>query len=434
MDQRLRPSSQDTSFVWTNRLCWPRGRISAPALLNLSALQDMVYACDDAGNLTTIYDGIAILQGDTPLDFGSVPSGGEVAVQGSPVTLIDLTIDRSSVGYQRNWPGFHQRRWDADPRFFEQFVMGALGKRLGIQEAQRVLQLDTHQRRLTFVESLGREIWESEFENYSRFTGTKIPFKTGDETVRNIAGGAGGICAEKVQALKFLTDHYGFESEYLVGGDGASGSLPITELRRLLESRDFTFARRYMRYWQHTALLYDIDGVPVLVDVTNGNIPFLFLVGPSAEEMLREEGKKGAPVRMVEAEEEYFYHRTPQDIPLNLFFAMESWIGETDLVQVFENELGLYLSSQYYVTPIPFRSEREFQRLEAQYTAIAARAGFACQISKEWELNSGLGREFAQSHPSAARGILESKEELLVRYNGWDVPGHDAGLAIFRLT
>ena len=122
------------------------------------------------------------------------------------------------------------------------------------------------------VKTLARKIWDSEFENYSRFTGRKLLFKTGDETARNIAAGAGGICTEKVQALKFLTDHYEIQSEYLIGGDGARDPVPVERLREMLRTFDFRFARRHMRYWQHAALLSN-DGAPVLVDATTATSP-----------------------------------------------------------------------------------------------------------------------------------------------------------------
>ena len=210
-------------------------------------------------------------------------------------------------------------------------------------------------------------------------------------------------------------------------------SLP-PRLRSLLNTFDFRFARRYMRYWQHAALLYSIDGVPVLVDTTNGNIPFLFLTGEATENLLGYEDKPSVKVRMVEAEEDYFYHRVSQDIPENLFFAMEGWLTDTDMVQVFENELGLYLSSNYYITPLPFRNDKEYERLAADYRAIARRAGFRCQIGPDWDFESEIGRDFVSSYSATAAKILAAKDHLLLRYNKWDLPDHDAGLVVFRLA
>ena len=411
-----------------------RQRITPGSLTSLKALQDLVYSCDDEGRLIAMYSGIAVTQNDSMIDLADRPQETEVKVGDFGTSLIDLTIDRTNVGYTRNWRGFYRRRWANETDFFNRFVTETLENYLGPAAAEEVLLLASHQSRLEFVRVLARRIWDSEFENYSRFVGDKQMFKTGDETVRNIANGAGGICTEKVQALKFLTDQFGFESEYLIGGDGAREHVPTAKLRNLLNTFDFRFSRRYMRYWQHSALLYQVDGVPLLVDATNGNIPFLFLTGESAENLLCYEEKPSVKVRMVEAEEDYFYHRVPQDIPENLFFAMEGWLTDTDMVQVFENELGLYLSSDYYIAPLPFRNDKDYELLAADYRAIARRAGFRWQIGPDWDFESEVGREFVTSHPTTARNILAAKDYLLVRYNKWDLPVHDAGLVVFRLS
>ena len=410
------------------------GAITPGSLASLRALQDLVYSCDDQGQLTAMYSGTAFTQNESAIHLGDKPQTTETRVGDVWTSLIDLTIDRTNVGYARNWKGFQRRRWDNEPDLFDKFVTETLEHYLGPAAAERASLLDSHQSKLDFVRVLARRIWDSEFENYSRFVDEKLMFKTGDDTVRSIAAGAGGICTEKVQALKFLTDHFGFESEYLIGGDGARDPVPTSRLRSLLNTFDFRFARRYMRYWQHAALLYSIDGVPVLVDATNGNIPFLFLTGEAAENLLGYEDKPSVKVRMVEAEEDYFYHRVSQDIPENLFFAMEGWLTDTDMVQVFENELGLYLSSNYYITPLPFRNDKEYERLAADYRAIARRAGFRCQIGPGWDFESEIGRDFVSSHSATAAKILAAKDHLLLRYNKWDLPDHDAGLVVFRLA
>ncbi len=409
-------------------------RIAPEGLLSLQAMQDLVYACDEQGTLTSIYSGTKFHQEGISLDLDEVPRASEVKIGECDAFLIEIEIDRMDVGYDRNWNGFHRRRWANDPVFFESFVTSAMEEKLGAGEAAKTMKLDSHDFRLKFLDVLGQTIWESQFENYSRFTGQKLMFKTGDETVRSIAAGAGGICTEKVQALKFLTDHYGFESEYLIGGDGAREPVPVSKLREMLRTFDFRFARRFMRYWQHAALLYNVDGVPVLVDATNGNIPYLYLKGEEAERLLGYHNKASVPVRMVEAEEFYYYHRVPQDIPLDLFFAMEGWLGDTDMVQVFENELGLFLSKDYYVTPIPYRTDQEYRRLASEYQQIAGRAGFRNVIDREWKLEGELGQEFSSAHPVAAAGILAARDHLLLRYNGWDISGHEAGLVIMGMT
>ncbi len=410
------------------------GAIGATSLRSLQAIQDLVYAGDDAGKLTGMFSGIAFEQEEGKVSLEERPVKRPARVDEVEVSLIDGTIDRTNVGYHRNWVGFHRRRWENDPGFFSAFVHAALEEAYAPAEAEAVLRLDSMKRRLQFIRALGRRIWHSDFENYSRFTGEKLMFKTGDETVRNIAGGAGGICTEKVQALKFLTDHYGLESEYLIGGDNARDPVPVNKLREMLTTFDFRFAKRYMRYWQHAALLYQVEGVPVLVDATNGNIPFLFVQGEEAERMLGYDSKTSVKVRMVEAEEDYYYHRVPQDVPENLFFALEGWLSDTDMVQVFENELGLYLSEDFYVTPLPYYNRKEYDRLRQEYLAICRRANFQGEVNREWTLESPLGRELAAAAPPVAQKVLAAKEHLLHRYNRWDRPGHDAGLVVIRLT
>ena len=188
-----------------------------------------------------------------------------------------------------------------------------------------------------------------------------------------------------------------------------------------------------MRYWQHTALLYQFDGVQVLVDATNGNVPFLFLRDADAAPLLRSRDKRPVRVRMVEAEEDFFYHRVTQDIPENLFFALEGWIPYSDLMQVFDNELGLFLSADYYVAPVSYRSDREFQRDRDQFREVARRGRLLCSVSGDWTLDTPAGREFREAAPEAAQRVLQSRDHLLSRLDLCDGPGHDAGLAVIRL-
>ena len=329
---------------------------------SLFAIQDLLYASSDNGQLLDMFSGVAFKQGDRLIEPEEAPACQLASVDGRDVWVIDLAIDRTNCDYDRNWTGFHARKWLRDPDKYAGFVHDTLAGSLGLAEAESVLGMDSTAKKLTLLEVLAKRVWESQFENYSRFVGRKLVYKSGDETIDNIMDGAGAICSEKVQALKFLTDHYGLTSEYIIAGGNAVGTAPVDKLRELLVTFDFRFAKRYMRFWQHTALLYDVDGVRVLVDATNGNIPFLFLQDQEAEWVLGDMDKQPVPVKMIEFEEDFYYHRVPQDIPENLFFALEGWMPYTDLMQVFDNELGLYLSSDFYVTPLPFTTEREFEQ------------------------------------------------------------------------
>ncbi len=418
-------------------------RITPESADSLYAIQDFVYASDNGGRLMDMFDGVAFTDGGRPIGPDERPALRRAQAAGREIGTLDIGIDRIACGYDRNWQGFHARRWARAPERYAAFVRDTLADDYGDAEADGILELRSTGQKLKFLESLARRIWNSQFENYSRFTGRRLVYKSGDETVDNIMDGGGAICSEKVQALKFLTDHYGFQSEYLLAGQDASGAFPAEKLRGILTTFDPSFARRYMRYWQHTALLYQVDsvdgadgadgGATLVVDATNGNVPFLFLQGAEADRLLRGEDKQPVPVRMVESEESFYYHRTPQDIPENLFFALEGWIPFSDLMQVFDNELGLYLSASFYVAPVSYRREGEFRRESEEFRRVCRRGGLEYSITRDWSLDSPQGCAFREEEPEAARRILLSRDHLLRRLDECDGPGHEAGLAVIRL-
>ncbi len=410
------------------------GRIAHESAETLSALQDLVYLSADNGQLGDMFGGVIFRQAQTTIDLNSTPVMERVTVQDTPVLVMNISIDRLNALYERNWVGFHKRRWMRHDKLYSDFVMSTLERESGRSGAEAILQLESKEDKLRLVQILARAVWESDFENYSRFTGQKLAYKTGDETVLNIMGGAGAVCSEKVQALKFITDHYGLPSEYLLAGVDVKEPIPETKLRNLLETFDFRFSKRYMRYWQHTALLYSIDDTTVLVDATNGNIPLLFLTDASVGRMLGEEDKQPVTVKMVDSYEDMYYHRVSQDIPEKFFHAMEGWIEYIDLIQVFENELGLYLSEDFLVTPIVFRGARDFAEQKQEYVQVCNQAGLEYAVSSEWMLDSRLGQQFVEQAPRASERVMQSREQLLKRYNEWEGLGHEAGLFVIRLS
>lgn len=399
----------------------------------MSAIQDLVYVSDEAGRLHDMFPGTAVKQRGRTLAAGEAPEVVVGQTGDIDVAVIDLEIDRWNVGYGRNWAGFHRRRWAKNEAVYLGFARSALERDHPPSEADSILGLESAEARLVVLRALAQRIWNSDFESYSRFTGQKLVFKSGDETVRNIIDGGGGICSEKVQALKFLTDNLGYASEYLLAGPNARRPIPEERLRELLTTFDFGYSKRYMRYWQHMALLYHLDGVDIIVDATNGNIPFLFLEGPGAGQMLDCREKVPVSVRMSLHEESFYYHRVSQDIPENLLFALEGWIPETDLIQVFENELGLIISEGFFVTPILYKSQREFLHLERQYKRACEKVGLPCTVDEEWSLDSEIGRQFAQQHPFTSEQVMASKGHLLYRYNASEGLEHEAGLVVVKL-
>ena len=394
-------------------------RLLPDSLDSFQALQDISLTLSDDGRLGALIPGTVLRNGPRELNQDQSAPYEVVLLGDSYVHLLEVSIDRSDTGYTRNWTGFNRRRWDRNSDRFEQFVESATD--CGQESELDLLRL------------LAREIWNSPFENYSRFTGQRIPYKTADETLLNIIEGRGAICSEKVQALKFITDMHGLESSYVFAGPDALGKLPSGDLRHLLETFDFRGSRHIMRFWQHLALEYVIEEQRILVDATNGNIPFLFLDGPECDALLDSDFPRPVPVRMGTYSENFYYHRAPGDLALDLCYAMENYIPEIDLVQVFDNELGLVITPEFLVAPVPYKSEDDFQELNALYERLAAPDDLKLDVNSEWRLDTPLGESFSEYEPEAADAILDSHDHLLERYDLFEGFGHQMGLAIVKL-
>ena len=323
-----------------------RGRIAPRHADTFFRLQDLIYPVDACGVLQREpYPGLVWRQRDGALLTPARPALFErVRRRDAPdVLLLPLEIDRQGLRYERTWRGFHARRYARFRAEAERLLADALpgGFALDGPDSERRL-----------VEEAARRIWEADFENYSRFLAPAIRLKTGDETVASIVGGWGGVCTEKVLALKYLTDAYDIDSTVVFAGPHTRAPLPLSELRVMLDeldSYDFTYARRYMRYWDHVALEYRLsDGSRWLVDPSNGNTPFI--CGPSAPYLKETGERRSVPVRMLAVEEPVTYHRVPESLGLDFLFAWETWIADVDLMQVFDNHLGLLVGREFHVT------------------------------------------------------------------------------------
>ncbi len=405
-------------------------RLLPDSAASFQAFQDITLTLSDSGVPGSIIPGTVFRTGPRELAPDQPAPCANVLLSGAFVHLLEVSIDRSETGYTRNWRGFNRRRWERNQNRFQQFVERSVGDD---DESTQPPSLDTREGKIEFLRRLSKAIWDTPFENYSRFTSMKLRYKTADETLLNIIDGRGAICSEKVQALKFITDIYGFQSNYVFAGPDAVGRLPRTELRSILDTFDFRGARHTMRYWQHIALEFVIDGLRILVDATNGNIPFLFLREPECKSLLDPDSPRPTPVRMGTYTENFYYHRAPDDLALDLCYAMENYIPEIDLVQVFDNELGLVITPEFLVAPTPFKTDDEFHELRALYERLAAPDNLDMDVRPEWSLDSPLGEAFHTRAPADADAILDSHDLLLERYDLFEGLGHQMGLAIVGL-
>ena len=396
------------------------------------AIQDLALILSEDGVPGPLVPGAVLREGPYELNLAEITPAAPAELEGSPVWLFDISIDRSESEYTRNWSGFNRRRWERGSDAFEGFVESAVSANAGV-DVESGLSLCDREAKMTFLRCVARAIWDSPFENYSRFVGQKLPYKTGDETLLNIMDGHGGICSEKVQALRFIAGAYGLESGYVFAGPDAVGPLPEDRLRHILATFDFRGAQSAMRFWQHLALEFRVDGVPILVDATNGNIPFLFESGEDCLEILDERALNPVSVRMATYDEDFYYHRAPDDLAGELCYAMENFIPEIDLVQVFDNELGLVITPDFLVSPLPFRNERDLAEVTRLYEELARPQGLEFEVSADWGIDGSLGEDFRSLEPETAECILGCYEHLLSRYRWFEGPEYDLGLAVVRL-
>ena len=414
------------------RLLIDSGRILPGSVQTLLSIQDISHIIDSRGTLISLAPGTVFRSGVREVAPQDVPARTEATVRGNDVNLIDITIDRSETGYNRNWQGFNRRRWERSASVFTSFVEKSV-ERSCTSRGDEVLALSDFDSRTKFLEAIARAIWDAPFENYSRFTGERIRYKTGDEALSSIIDGRGAICSEKVQALKFVADRYGFESHYVLAGPDTPGPVPIDQLRHVLDTFDFRGAAPAMRFWQHMALEFVVDGEHILVDATNGNIPFMFIRGDEVSEILDDQSPRPVAVKMGVYSENFYYHRAPDELALDLCYAMENFIPEIDLVQVFDNELGLALTGEFLVAPLPYKSDADFDSMANLYRELAEPRGLALDSNPDWRFDGPAGTQFMECEPSAAKMVMDSHTHLVDRYNLFEDEQHEMGLAVIRL-
>ena len=196
----------------------------------------------------------------------------------------------------------------------------------------------------------------------------------------------------------------------------------IYKLLEMIEERDFSFGKKYTNYWQHMALLCRAGDGPVMIDVTNGNVPFLFLEGEEAEALI--DSDRFVSVRMVDEVERFYYHRVPQDIPEALLMLMRDWIGAIDLIHVFEDDLGLLIRSDFFVYPLPWRDEAELEAEVGRWMGIVSEQGFkGFELLSDPRSPGPIWSELASKLPKAFSGLVEGREYLRERFNRFYADG-----------
>ena len=111
-------------------------RIADDSEETLTAIQDLVYISSDSGSLTDMFEGVEFLQDGRFLDATDTPEAEPVTIGEKDTLVVDLQIDRTGVGYDRNWGGFHRRRWDRHSDVFSDFVAESVEVRFESERAK----------------------------------------------------------------------------------------------------------------------------------------------------------------------------------------------------------------------------------------------------------------------------------------------------------
>ncbi len=307
-----------------------------------------------------------------------------------------------------------------------------------------MLRLDAPERARRFLAAVASRIYASPYETYSRYLEPGAPFRSCDQTLDAILAGDGGNCAEKAMALYFIAHSCGIPAEMVLGGEEAAGKFPYRALRSILDQRTFDaeITRDAQRYWQHYAILCHPSGNAeddVFCDVAGSNIPFLFLDAEEASPYL--DADRRTPIRVVITLEpiQLYYHRLErrQDLPLDLYYAMENFIESIDVVHTVDNELGLLHTGDYWVGTVAYRGRRELARIVGEYQRFVGRSGLdpRADLCFARELTSArhpLLERFLGAYPRGAGRIITADARIRQRIHS-AIPGSQMSYVIINL-
>ena len=168
------------------------------------------------------------------------------------------------------------------------------------------------------------------------------------------------------------------------------------------------------------------------MDPSSGNTPFLCL--PTTPYLDDGGELRYVPVRMLAVEEPVTYHRVPESLGLDFLFAWETWITDVDLMQVFDNHLGLLVGQEFYVTAAAWGSETKRRVAIDRWRRYAEQHGLRLGLLDgdgltPTEEERHTAEAFAACLPHQARACTAAlpglagryREHILVRY-GIDKP------------
>ncbi len=245
-------------------------------------------------------------------------------------------------------------------------------------------------------------------------------------------------------ALYFIAHAYGIPAEVVLGGEEAAAKFPFRALRSILHHRTFgsEASRDAQRYWQHYAILCRPSGNAeddVFCDVAGSNIPFLFLGAEEASAYL--DPDRRIPITVVITLEpiRLYYHRLErrQDLPLDLYYAMENFIESIDVIHTVDNELGLLHTGDYWVGVVAYRGRRKLGRIVDEYERFIRRAGLDPRVDVCFARELIPGRHplldrFLVAHARGAARIIAADARIRQRIHSAS-PGSQIDYVIINI-
>lgn len=403
-----------------------RGQLPSDAVVPFLEMGECLFVITHDGALGDPHEWLRLAQGhelitmDGPLQFERRALDGS----GHEVMLAELTVDRREIPYDRDWPAFHKRKLGQFENEIETFLFESASSFVGERKASEAMSSRTEEDKALLLEAASKRIFNAPFELYSRFVGQRRLIKDGLSTLRNIMCGHGGACSEKAQAVRILADALEIPASYVLSGPNTRGEVPVEALLEILETFEAQFSSKAQAFWNHIAVLVELGGREILVDASNGNIPYLWVSGDELEAMLDREGpqRKGVAHRYVVGADELFYHRVDQLVPERLLYALElGWADpHIDIVQVLDDELGLLTMPDLWLGVLAYRDDDERQTLRSWYHDQWLTPGHVRGVlfAKDLETAEGpLASELRDRYPEAAsaatagRAFIEERLE-----------------------
>jgi hypothetical protein len=393
----------------------------APAFWEIG---ECLFTIDGEGELGELQPRLRLFRGHEPVTpeslifFERRPLPGGVE-DGREVMVAELTIDRRDCRYNRDWAAFHLRKRRQFAEEIERFLRDSVNAFAAPERAELALSRRNEQDRALLLRAVAQRIHDAPFELYSRFIGRRRLIKDGISTLLHIEAGHGGACSEKAQALRFIADALEIPAQYVLCGPNTRGELPADVLLAILDTFDTQYSTAVQAYWNHVAVLVELEGREVLVDASGGNIPFLWESGEPLAEMLDRHGaeRRGVPHRYVVGSDELHYHRVVQELPENLLFALElGWADpHIDLVQALDDELGLMTMPDLWLGGLAYRDEEERATLRAWYDEKWIAPGHVRGVVFTDDLTTAAGPiadELRERYPAVAAAATEARSSI----------------------